>query len=984
MESLFAKHGGIKGLSDSLWQGVLGSAYRIVGIDYRSTPGLIKVQQKLTKHSGSTVTELCKSRVPVSDGSNLWFSSETGKIWREVGGTYSLVFTNTVASEPFATGRYFPKFNVNLNQKFIIDNDDQTGLDLDNPYTTTVEVLVVGGGGGGSGGGGGGGGTAYEAAHQIVSGLYSITVGDGGSGADPSVANGTNGSQSTFDTMTASGGGGGGKYHTAGVNGASGGGGGGTTSSPGSYVGGTASQGNNGGASSNNGGNIGGSGGGGGYSAVGSNASTNDGGNGGAGLTSSISGSSVVYGSGGGGRRGATGGSNGTGGTNAGNAADATGGNGTANRGGGGGGGSTGGNGGSGVVIIKYLTGTLQATGGTITTSGSYTIHTFTSNGNFEVVIDTVVTIAAFINLRSLPSVGSKYSIVEKWNETGNQRAWRFFIYNLSGVYYIGIELSHNGSTTISERLFEFTPLLREWTHVVITFDQENDAVKCYTNGTQLGSTQATVMGSNKLFISTAGVGVGGQADNDLNYFDGGLSDVRIWNRILSGANVSSLYSDPAGFSNGSNLIAHWKLDEDGTDESANNNDLTEVGDDDTETEDVDETNTIEYIQFGGPDVADEKTLDAIEFDEYIYWATEERIRRIPISEIGNTWTKKATDDSGNVSTRGIFNKTDDTYHPMVEKNLSLFIGDKNVIASVNSDHTFIAETNLNLPKNERITALSPFDTDILIGTKRTTDGRALRWDTVSESWSAEDEVEGGVNSFIRDDNYVYANVGELGRMYFYNGEKLEPYKQIPGDWLSGKAVIYPNAVGFFRNVPIFGLSNVSSNPALQGVYGFGSHSKDYPKTLSLDFPISSGQFSGLTIGAVIVRGVDIYVAFKDGSGGVGIDKIDYTAKYATAYIETTTLTKAEERNILKTLTGVEAPYYSLPANTAITLGFKKSYESNYTQLTVKTDTQRRTMYSTESITKIANPQIKIGFTVSSNNGPEIEDVLYGLVSPDN
>lgn len=64
---------------------------------------------------------------------------------------------------------------------------------------------------------------------------------------------------------------------------------------------------------------------------------------------------------------------------------------GTANRGGGGGGGGYSGNyyvggvGGTDVVITRYLTGTASCTGGTITTSGSYTIHTFNSNANFVV-----------------------------------------------------------------------------------------------------------------------------------------------------------------------------------------------------------------------------------------------------------------------------------------------------------------------------------------------------------------------------------------------------------------------------------------------------------------------------------------------------------------------------------------------------------------------------------------------------------------------
>jgi len=37
------------------------------------------------------------------------------------------------------------------------------------------------------------------------------------------------------------------------------------------------------------------------------------------------------------------------------------------------------------VVIVAYPTGALTATGGTITTSGGNTIHTFTASGTFAV-----------------------------------------------------------------------------------------------------------------------------------------------------------------------------------------------------------------------------------------------------------------------------------------------------------------------------------------------------------------------------------------------------------------------------------------------------------------------------------------------------------------------------------------------------------------------------------------------------------------------
>ena len=63
----------------------------------------------------------------------------------------------------------------------------------------------------------------------------------------------------------------------------------------------------------------------------------------------------------------------------------------TANRGGGGGGirGGTsvaGRAGAAGVVVIRYPTGALSATGGTTSTSGIYTLHTFTTSGTFTVL----------------------------------------------------------------------------------------------------------------------------------------------------------------------------------------------------------------------------------------------------------------------------------------------------------------------------------------------------------------------------------------------------------------------------------------------------------------------------------------------------------------------------------------------------------------------------------------------------------------------
>ena len=96
---------------------------------------------------------------------------------------------------------------------------------------STVELLVVAGGGGTGwdvGGGGGGGGVIHYSGFGVSVGSYSITIGGGGSSGQSNPTKGTNGSNSSFGNITATGGGGGGAYtdNGQGLNGGSGGGGG--------------------------------------------------------------------------------------------------------------------------------------------------------------------------------------------------------------------------------------------------------------------------------------------------------------------------------------------------------------------------------------------------------------------------------------------------------------------------------------------------------------------------------------------------------------------------------------------------------------------------------------------------------------------------------------------------------------------------------------------------------------------------------------
>ena len=276
---------------------------------------------------------------------------------------------------------------------------------------TTCDILIVGGGGGGGsgmGGGGGGGQVIYATNVNIPIGTYNILVGKGGAGGTTN--NGVNGNNSTAFGATANGGGGGGGVgnwstaSAAGLAGGSGGGGGANSASTlqsagtvtigatGSILASALTYGNAGGTGKYDV-SYGGGGGGGGAGGAGTQGNSTSKGNGGNGIVVNITGVSYYWAGGGGGAGWAssapagggngglggggggafgsgsgTSGINGFGGINI-NTVQPTegkGADGANNTGSGGGAGpynqQAGGKGGSGIVIIRYLLGTIPTT----------------------------------------------------------------------------------------------------------------------------------------------------------------------------------------------------------------------------------------------------------------------------------------------------------------------------------------------------------------------------------------------------------------------------------------------------------------------------------------------------------------------------------------------------------------------------------------------------------------------------------------------
>lgn len=384
----------------------------------------------------------------------------------------------------------------------------------------SVNYLVVAGGGGASQGGGGAGGL-LQGTFGITAGTsYTVTVGSGGGAY-------TQGSNSVFGSLTATGGG------TGGGGSGGSGGGGNSTAVAGSVGGqGTSGQGNAGGNGSTTSG-VGG--GGGGAGTVGLAGAGSVGGNGGAGVASDISGTRTAY-SGGGGGAASSGGSGGAGG---GGSADV---NGSANSGGGGGGGWAGApkSGGSGIVIISYpdtYAAPASTTGSpTVSTSGSGSIAL---NGTNQYLSGPST---ALLNY----STGS--FTVEFWVYATTIGALTIFFSasNATQDFQIGLSPTnylywHNSGNQITNAGNAASCPLNQWNHIVLVRSGSSCALYC--NGTRFGTA------TNSAAVNLTQFVIGTYWNGAPNYSTtGNITNVRISNTNMYNPNSSSITVPTAPF----------------------------------------------------------------------------------------------------------------------------------------------------------------------------------------------------------------------------------------------------------------------------------------------------------------------------------------------------------------------------------------------------------------------------------------------------
>jgi hypothetical protein len=178
------------------------------------------------------------------------------------------------------------------------------------------------------------------------------------------------------------------------------------------------------------------------------------------------------------------------------------------------------------------------------------------------------LTVECWIKLESQPGVGADYIMVNKWGG-GGQRGYSLRYYNRSGVPELQFYVSSNGSA-VDGHIYITTLNSDTWYHVAVAFDASAAEAEFYLDGVSKATSTLTataIHNSNSAFFL-------GAYYTGTYTVDGLMDDVRIWDDVRTGVEISS-NKDAQLIGSEANLQGYWRLNNDATDLTSNSNDLT-------------------------------------------------------------------------------------------------------------------------------------------------------------------------------------------------------------------------------------------------------------------------------------------------------------------------------------------------------------------------------------------------------------------------
>lgn len=335
----------------------------------------------------------------------------------------------------------------------------------------------------------------------------------------------------------------------------------------------------------------------------------------------------------------------------------------------------------------------------------------------------------------------------------------------------------------------------------------------------------------------------------------------------------------------------------------------------------------------------------------YLYYASANKLGRqtVALASSQSTWS------SQNDSWATFTNQT--AYKPMVWVNQILCIGDGNYIAIVDENGTFNANA-FDVLTQDIATALQNTNDYLSVGTfvnSAVHQASIYLWDTYSPSWTEDYKVsERGVNMFFMMDGFSYAQIGTIGNIYQWTGERAVIYTRLRDGENTVTTGINP-----YGNTNLNGLTLIATD---RGVFSLGHASPRVPIAQVIEYVGTAGQ--GADLGCIEAIGSNFYLGWKSGST-YGVDKIG--TNYATGIIETPMFEGKAKRMRIR--------YGSMPANCSITARTSSDGGSLVSHALVKDDEDSREYISDVDMSNKSELRAEITLVPSGATTPIISKI---------
>jgi len=237
-------------------------------------------------------------------------------------------------------------------------------------------------------------------------------------------------------------------------------------------------------------------------------------------------------------------------------------------------------------IIKSFTTGEAIVLGDAVILGVFYTADLELSSSQYFNITDAAqtgldilgdITIEALIKLESAPGTDVTFDIASKWQDTGNQRSWRFLYHDVSGTPQLELAVSADGNTSESLKIVK-TLATGTWFHVAVAWDASASSAEFYVDGVSIGTDTGAI---TALHDSTEDfrIGAEGSGGGVGRFFDGRMADIRVFDDLRTDAEILANWDIPLEPTNESNLKGYWRGKNDGSDgmldETANDNDLT-------------------------------------------------------------------------------------------------------------------------------------------------------------------------------------------------------------------------------------------------------------------------------------------------------------------------------------------------------------------------------------------------------------------------